>query len=126
MALELTMRVIRNLAFQIGYTLYSDGSLETNFNIGVNIGGSSNPFDFFGSGTLDQWPPEWPRGSDGFSEKFGWKTQPPPQQEQFPEKIGLGPKGVESRPEFDPSKVPSNASRSSRIFGAEFSVVSLA
>jgi hypothetical protein len=35
--------------------------------------------------------------------------------EQFPEKVGLGPKGVELRPEFDPTKVPSNASRGSRL-----------
>jgi hypothetical protein len=58
---------------------------------------------------------QWPREGDGFDRRFGWRTQPAPEMEQFPEKTGLGPKGVETRPEFDPNKVPSNASRSSRI-----------
>ena len=66
-------------------------------------------------GSLDQWPPEWPRGGDGYDQKFGWKTQPPPEMEPFPKRIGLGPKGVEVRPEFDPTVSPSNASRFSRF-----------
>jgi hypothetical protein len=43
--------------------------------------------------------------------------------ESFPEKIGLGPKGVEFRPEFDPNRVPSNASPGSRFDRAGIGII---
>ncbi|HEV7473479.1 MAG TPA: S8 family serine peptidase [Pyrinomonadaceae bacterium] len=113
-----TEQVLRNLSFEITYGYNDDGTLWTSFNIGVTVGGPPSHFNF-SAGTLDQWPPQWPRAADGYSEKFGWRTNPPEPLKQFPEKIRIGPKGVESRPEFDPTKVPENESPgNSRARGA--------
>jgi RHS repeat-associated protein len=100
--------------FEIRYGYNADGSLWTSFSISLDVGERGyTPFTF--GGLLDQWPPQWPRGVDGYDSRFGWKTQPAPELEQFPEKIVYGPKGSEARPVFDPNKVPSNASRFSRL-----------
>ncbi|SRR6266404_38555 len=64
--------------------------------------------------TLDQWPPQWPRLGDGYDSRWGWRTQSPPEMEQFPKKFQIEDGKLKFRPEFDPNKVPSNASRSSR------------
>jgi len=70
---------------------------------------------FFGAGTLDQWPPQWPREIDGYSSRYGWRTQPPPKMDQFPEKTRLGPKGVERVPDFDPNAPPGSPSRGTKF-----------
>jgi hypothetical protein len=71
--------------------------------------------DFPIIGALDSWPPDWPARINGYDAKFGWKTQPAPELEQFPNKVELGPDGAQLRPSFDPTKSPSNASRSSQF-----------
>src|ERR1700730_7911168 len=45
-----------------------------------------DPFDFLNAGARDSWPPDWPLRSNGYDPRYGWKTQPAPQMEQFPEK----------------------------------------
>ena len=75
---------------------------------------ASDPFSYL-MGARDSWPPEWPRPGDGFDRRFGWRTQPPPEMEPFPEKITIGEKGIEVRRVFDPNISPSNASRGSQI-----------
>jgi len=80
-----------------------------------------SPFGFFGSGTLDQWPPANP-----YNDPFGWKTpagRGPGGLEQFPDEVHIGPKGVEHGPNFNPNSVPSNASRSTRILRAGISAI---
>ena len=102
------------LSFQIIYWYDDEGNIHTTFTISVDVGGSGMLPAAFG-GALDSWTPDWPRAADGYSQKWGWKTQPPPKMEEFPERIRLGPGGVESGPEFDPTVIPSNASRISQL-----------
>lgn len=117
--------IIRDLAFQIGYTIYSDGSIETNFLISIDIFGGSS-FTFSGSmwGTNDQWPPQWPRPG----RNFGWPEPTPrsagPPQVTTPEGpvrttpqrgspgVRVDPNEVRA-PKLDPEdpQIPQNLSR---------------
>lgn len=105
--------------FQIRWWYDEEGRLHTEFVITVTVVAESSPLEtaIFGGqwGRKDSWPPPWPRRADGYDPKFGPRAQPAPDLEQFPRKIVIDEDGnVRVRPEFDPNKSPSNASKGSQ------------
>jgi RHS repeat-associated protein len=59
--------------FLIYYGYNDDGSLWTSFSISVDIGGTPySPFSNLLGGSLDQWPPHWPR----LDPNYGWRPRP--------------------------------------------------
>ena len=92
--------IIRDLNFDISYGYNADGSFWTYFNIGVTIGDPYHPFNFLGSGTLDQWPPASPgRGP------FGWPEPSGPPTVRLPEGIRTTPTTGEPGIRVDPNYV---------------------
>jgi len=101
--------ILRDINFTIYYELNPDGTLKkTDFTLPVQIGSIYDSFNFFSSGSLDRWPPDWPPDSN-----FGWPTRSsgPPRVLSDGEPINTTPRrGIEEirqperprLPGFDP------------------------
>lgn len=99
---DYTEEVLQNVDFTIQYGYDSHGNLWTNFNIPIAIGSLNDAFNFFGSGSLDQWPPQWPRQGS----THGWpepKSQTPRVVDQSGNPILTTPRTGEPGVRIDPN-----------------------